>query len=383
MELFGSKNRQSEPIVGRDAEVREILKFHSDHPSLTKKHILVIGEPGTGKTTTLEKAAIELQKSNACIAVYDASKAPFDSSDKWNKGPINLIEDGLNQLGSLEPRSVFILNELLSAVVTDASKIKPDAAGKLRDLLDNRTAAIWATGTVKEYEALKNADKEHHLDQAKSLLQRFYVIDFRDYKARDEMMEAMVSSYLLFHKEFILCGPEVPKAAIKLTKKHLPDDSQPRSACMLINRAMATVKANLNSSALSTPELKQAQEALAAQIARYRLSASLKLGQSIDKLRQKVEDIENKLEKKCLLVKKVKTLCQSILEDQKKMYELGKKIQSKRKTSYAEKEFLYLKYWRLPAKDEKISQYENLIGSDFPIRVTENVLERELTFIGI
>lgn len=373
---------QNEPIVGRDAEVREILKFHSDHPSLTKKHILVIGEPGTGKTTTLQKAAIELQKQSSRIAVYDASRAPFDSSDKWNKGPVNLIEDGLNQLGSLESRSVFILNELLSTVVTDSSKIKPDVAGKLRDLLDNRTAAIWATGTIKDLEALKNADKKDGLDQAKSLLQRFHVIDFRKYPVSDELMSAMVASYLLFHKEFIICDPGIPQAAIKLAKENFPDDSQPRAACMLINRSMATVKANLNSLALSTPELKKAHEILAARVASYRLSdrsstASLALKQSIEDLHQKVESIEKSLEKKHLLVKKVKGLCHSILEDHQKLYDYAKKIQSKKGNSFYEKEFLYLKYWRLPGKYKKILEYEKLIGPGCPVRVTEDVLKEQ------
>ncbi len=369
-------DRQSgAPIVGRDEEIQDILKFHSDQPTLSKKHILIIGDPGTGKTATLQKAARRLIEKYPRYAVYDASCAPPAKSGRFNSGPFARVEDGMKQLGSLEERSVFIIDELLSYVKDS------EAAGKLKNILDKRTGTVWASGTVEDLKVLKKIDEDKGGDASEALLQRFHVIDLRNYPVSDKMMKAMVSSYLLFHKEYILCDSNIAEEAIRLAAQ--TGISQPRSACELINQGLAAVKANLNAPGMTSQELKNAQIDLDEAVTSFRLFDPIKrmeegADSKIEELKGRVKKIEDSLSEKRQCVKKVERLCRSIHRDQRQLSEVARKIVSGGNPLLA-KEFLYLKFWSLPMKYFEIKKYESKIGEDYPVRLTAGVLKEALS----
>ncbi|NGX58453.1 MAG: hypothetical protein K940chlam3_01360 [Chlamydiae bacterium] len=368
--------------VSRDHVISEIIKFQGGL-SRDKKHVLVVGDSGQGKSTVLKGAVKKLKEIKSDINVYDASLAIGGGTNMSGVGPLHRLQENIKNLGPLATRSVFVLNEFSRVVLSKSSHDIDTEASSWSTFLDTTVVTCWATATIKQYEAILKYDANEALDQGEALLQRFHIVDLRKSVAD---VRSMVDAEMRYKKGYIPCDPDLAHNAIKLSGEYRPKINQPRNACNLIDLAIAEVRFNLEKPSVKTQEQKNIESRLV--IKRRELCDIDRTEPGSDDVRsleEEIEEMERLLKDEITRMNVVNGTIHHLRREYKRklamerrIYDVACLLRQDEGNVDLQKEFHLLRYYDFSVRQSVVREWEDDVPEGYPVRVTEAVLESEI-----
>lgn len=217
-------------VVGRDAETERVIRILGRR---TKNNPCLVGEPGVGKTAVVEGLCQRIVSGEVPENLLGKTVLSVD---------IGAMIAGAKYRGEFEERlkrltdevmknhnTVLFIDELHTIVGAGAAEGAVDAANILKPLLARGELRVIGATTSQEY--------RKHIEKDPALERRFQpvLVDEPDEEKTEQILRALRPQYQAHHKVTITDGAIT--AAVKLSKRYLPDRFLPDKAIDLIDEA--------------------------------------------------------------------------------------------------------------------------------------------------
>ncbi|MBV6878705.1 ATP-dependent Clp protease ATP-binding subunit [Epilithonimonas ginsengisoli] len=228
-----ARDGKLDDIVGRDKELRMLVEILCRR---TKPNVIIVGEPGVGKTALLEGFAIEINRGNVPEMLKEATLLELDTGS---------LLAGTSYKGEIEDRLKKVINECknINKAVLFIDEIhslldSKGSAGNVANLLKPELARgeITVIGATTQEEYRKIIEPERAFDR------RFEVLNVEepDDITCVKMIDVLLDGYKNHHKV------EVDRSAladcVSLAKRYSKGKKLPDSAIDLLDRTMASIK---------------------------------------------------------------------------------------------------------------------------------------------
>jgi len=251
-----AKSNQLEIISGRDAELKMITEILGRR---SKPNVIILGEPGVGKTVLLNGLTYTTLNTNIPEQLKDAEVYELDFislvSGAGYKGE---IEDRLKKVidqVKAQDKAILLIDQL--NVITDKTNNNQGLVNILKSELVKGELTIIATATNDAF--------RKHIEVDEGLSRQFETVTLEEPSAIEalRMIENTVSYYTEHHNLDI--DSETITEAIRLAKRYNKERSLPDSAIDLIDRTMSAAKFMIQTSVPEIETLKERVEALKAE----------------------------------------------------------------------------------------------------------------------
>ncbi|HTJ10852.1 MAG TPA: ATP-dependent Clp protease ATP-binding subunit [Dinghuibacter sp.] len=223
-----------DPIIGRDRELRMVMEVLGRR---TKPNVIIVGEPGVGKTALVDGFA----------QLINAGQVP----DAWKGAHLFELDTGALVAGAaykgeLEDRMKGILKEIKqlgkSILFIDEIHLLLDSKSALGTGMVNLLKPELARGELTVIGATTNDEYRKYIESDEAFSRRFEVVrvDEPDTDTAVEMLKRVVPLYETHHK--LSVEPAALREAVIMAKRYSKDRYLPDSAVDLIDRTMAALR---------------------------------------------------------------------------------------------------------------------------------------------
>ena len=251
-----ARKKEMDPIVGRDEEIRQIIHIlmrrRQNNPILT-------GEAGVGKTAVVEGFAQRIAAGDVPPQLKDVSLRVLD---------LGLLQAGASMKGEFENRLRQVIDEVQASpkpiiLFIDEAHTLIGAGGKegTGDAANLLKPAL-ARGKLRTVAATTWAEYKKFIEPDPALTRRFQVVQVEEpSEARAVLMLRGTASVLEAHHRVQL-RDEALDAAVKLSKRYIPDRQLPDKAVSLLDTACARVAVSQHAVPPEVEDCRRAIEAL-------------------------------------------------------------------------------------------------------------------------
>ncbi|MDR2433994.1 MAG: type VI secretion system ATPase TssH, partial [Treponema sp.] len=231
---------KSDPIVGRDEEIRKIIDIlmrrRQNNPILT-------GEAGVGKTAVVEGFAQRLAKGDVPGSLKGTRLLSLDmgllQAGASMKGEFeNRLKNVIEEVQTSETPIILFIDEAHTMIGAGGAAGQNDAANLLKPALARGKLRCIAATTWQEY--IKYFEK----DPALSRRFQNIIVDEPDDGKATEMMRGIVKALEDHHKVAVL--DESLSSAVKLSRRYIPARQLPDKSVSILDTACARVALSQN-----------------------------------------------------------------------------------------------------------------------------------------
>ncbi|MEE9318983.1 MAG: type VI secretion system ATPase TssH [Granulosicoccus sp.] len=230
-----ARSGQSDPIVGRDEEIRQmvdiLMRRRQNNPILT-------GEAGVGKTAVVEGFAQRIARGDVPPALQDVELLSLDigllQAGASMKGEFeNRLRQVIEEVQASEKPIVLFIDEAHTLIGAGGAAGTGDAANLLKPAL--------ARGELRTVAATTWAEYKKHIEKDPALTRRFQVVKIDEPSEEKAvlMMRGIASTMEKHHQVQIL--DEALEAAVKLSSRYIPARQLPDKSVSLLDTAAARV----------------------------------------------------------------------------------------------------------------------------------------------
>ncbi|TCP33699.1 type VI secretion system ATPase TssH [Sphingomonas sp. BK235] len=245
-----------DPIVGRDAEIRQVidvlLRRRQNNPILT-------GEAGVGKTAIVEGLARRIADGDVPPALATVSLHALDVGLlQAGAGVKGEFEKRLRQIVDAVERSphpiILFIDEAHTLIGAGGQAGTSDAANLLKPVL--------ARGLVRTIAATTWGEYRQYVEKDPALARRFQPIAVAepDPAAAADMLRALKAAVEAHHRVTVL--DEAVQAAVRLSQRYIPSRQLPDKAVSLLDTAAARVAVSQHATPAPVEDARRRIEAL-------------------------------------------------------------------------------------------------------------------------
>jgi ATP-dependent Clp protease ATP-binding subunit ClpA len=231
-----AKQRKIDPVIGRDEELEKIQLVLARR---TKCNVLMVGEPGVGKTAIAEGLARKIHEKKVPKFIQDHQVYTLDISSllAGSKYRGDFEERIKNVLAALEKKGkiiLFIDEAHMMQGAGAANQSSNDLANMLKPVLTKGVIKLIASTTWEEY--------RKHFEKDRALMRRFQrvVIDEPTPELTVKIIKGIKKYYESHHK--VKITDAAIDQAVKLSVKYMNDKKLPDKAIDIIDCAAARYK---------------------------------------------------------------------------------------------------------------------------------------------
>lgn len=228
-----ARENKLDAIIGREKETRSLIEVLCRR---SKPNVIIVGEPGVGKTALAEGFAYEIIKENVPSILNNAVLLELD---------ISLLLAGTSYKGEIEDRLKKVINECkkLDKAILFIDEIhmlldSKGSAGNVANLLKPELARgeITVIGATTQEEYRKIIEPEQAFNR------RFEVLNIEepDTNTCVKMMAVLLDNYKAYHN--IEVDKEALPECVRLAKRYAKGKKLPDVAIDLLDRTMAAIK---------------------------------------------------------------------------------------------------------------------------------------------
>lgn len=256
-----------EPVIGRDTEIYDIVNVLAKR---FKSNVLMVGEPGTGKTAIAEGIAHRIINNEVpeFLKDYELYSLEIASLLAGSKYRGEFEEKVKNVLDALQKkRAILFIDEahtMRGAGSSSGSNV--DFANMIKPALTKGTLKIIASTTWEEY--------YDSFEKDRALMRRFYrvSIDEPDLETTRRILEGVSRRLSDFHRVTIM--PEAIDAAIEYSSRYIHDRKNPDKSIDLLDSACAKIKVDATFDVAVAPDSIREQISKVANIPKDKLDSN-------------------------------------------------------------------------------------------------------------
>ena len=366
-----AKDQKLDPIIGRDEEIRNIIRILSRK---TKNNPVLIGEPGVGKTAVVEGlaqriAAGEVPESLKDKKIFALNMGSLVAGAKYRGEFEERLKAVLDEVKQSDGQILMFIDELHTIVGAGKTDGAMDAGNLLKPMLARGELHCIGATTLNEY--------HKYIEKDAALERRFQPVMIDEPTVEDTIyiLRGIQDSYERYHGVSITDNAMV--AAAMLSDRYISDRFLPDKAIDLVDEACSMVKTQMES-------MPEEMAAMKSHITQLKMEQS-SLKKEDDKLsKERVQEIEKELaelqeefDAKSAQWENEKNSVGNLQQLREKRDRIRKEIEKLMQTGDYEKASM-LKYQDLAQIEKQLSDAENSVHNEDKALLQETVTEEEI-----
>ena len=288
LEKYGSdlvelaKNNKLDPVIGRDDEIRNVIRILSRK---TKNNPVLIGEPGVGKTAIAEGLALRIVRGDVPNNLKDRSIFSLDmgalvAGAKFRGEFEERIKAVLDEIKKSEGKIILFIDELHTIVGAGKTDGAMDAGNLLKPLLARGELHCIGATTLNEY--------RQYIEKDAALERRFQPVMIGEPTVEDTIaiLRGLKERYEIYHG--VKITDQALISAATLSNRYITDRFLPDKAIDLIDEACALIKTEMDSMPTELDEVNR-------KIMQYQIEATALKKEKDELSKKRLEEINKEI----------------------------------------------------------------------------------------
>ena len=369
-----AKANKLDPVIGRDAEIRRVIRILSRK---TKNNPVLIGEPGVGKTAIVEGLAQRIVRGDVPEWLKDRSIFSLDmgalmAGAKYRGEFEERLKAVLKEIKESEGRVLLFIDELHTIVGAGRTEGSTDAGNMLKPMLARGELHCIGATTLDEY--------RQHIEKDAALERRFQPVLVEAPSVEDtiSILRGLRERFEVHHGVRIQDNALVGAAV--LSNRYISDRFLPDKAIDLVDEACAMIRTEIDSMPAELDDLTRRVMQLEIEEAALKKERDKHSQDRLEVLRQELAELKNQatsmraqweLEKQAIgQVRQLREEIEQVrrqIEEAQRRYDLNQAAE--------------LKHGRLPELERQLHAEEAHPGQAGARLLREEVTEEEVAEI--
>ena len=369
------KNGNMDPVIGRDEEIRNVIRILSRK---TKNNPVLIGEPGVGKTAIVEGLAQRIVKGDVPEGLKDRQIFELDMSAliagaKYRGEFEERLKSVLKQVKDSNGEIIMFIDEIHTIVGAGKTEGAMDAGNMLKPMLARGELYCIGATTLDEYRM--------YIEKDAALERRFQQVLVREPSVEDtiSILRGLKERFELHHG--VRIHDRAIVAAATLSERYITERFMPDKAIDLIDEACAMIRTEIDSmpSELDAVtrrimQLEIEEQALRKEKDTLSQSRLKTLREELQGLKDSSKDMRDQWDREKAELKVIQTKREELdryrreLEEAQGSFDLNKAAE--------------LQYGKIPALEKELKELESPLEGTKDLRLLrEEVAEEEIASI--
>ncbi len=373
LEKFGrdltaeAREGKIDPVIGRDAEIRNALRILSRRK---KNNPVLIGNPGVGKTAIVEGLAQRIVNNDVPEplqgrTIFSLDMGALVAGAKYRGQFEERLKAVLEEVQNSDGRIIMFIDEIHTLVGAGKSEGAMDASNIMKPMLARGEIKVIGATTLNEY--------REYIEKDGALERRFQKVMVNEPTVEDtvSILRGIKDKYEIYHGIRIQDSAVI--AAAELSDRYITDRFLPDKAIDLMDEACATVRTEIDTMPTYLDEQKRKLLQLQIEITALKKEDDEYSIKRLEELEREFADYQAKFDEDYLKWQEQKSSIDDVKEIKEEIDRVKVEIEQAER-NYDFERLSELRYGRLPELEERLAN-----ASKNSENAAENAIKEEVT----
>ena len=369
-----ARNQKLDPVIGRDAEIRNVVRILSRK---TKNNPVLIGEPGVGKTAVVEGLAQRIVRGDVPEGLKDKKLFALDmgalvAGAKYRGEFEERLKAVLDDIKNSDGQIILFIDELHTIVGAGKTDGAMDAGQLLKPMLARGELHCIGATTLDEY--------REYIEKDAALERRFQPVQVDEPTVEDtiSILRGLKERYEVFHGVKITDSALVSAAV--LSNRYISDRFLPDKAIDLVDEACALIKTELDSMPTELDELNRRVMQMEIEETALKKETDRLSQERLADLQKELAELRDEFNTKKVQWENEKKSVEKVQKLREEIEQVKNEIKTAQQNYDLEKA-AELQYGKLPQLQKQLEVEEEEVKNKDLSLVHENVSEEEIARI--